>query len=184
MNQKSENEKDLVALARKGDQEAFSRLLSSLEPRLFRVALLLTGERETARDLLQETFIGLYRGLPGFLGRSSLYTYGYRILVNQYYKRTRAQARDIRAEPEVLQKIPAPGPSPAEIFRQDEKTAGIRKAVARLPEKFRTVIILRYLEELSYTEIAEQLRTNEGTVKSRLFKARILLMDSLKNEPI
>jgi len=157
------------------DLESFGQIIASLETRLYRVALFLCGEREDAKDLLQETFLGLYRSLPNFKGKSGIYTYAYRILLNLHHKRLRKKTKITVSLAENVE-IPHTGrPSAAELFAKTEKKEKVRAVIARLPAPFQEVIILRYLEEFSYHEIAEMLKINEGTVKSRLFKAKNLL---------
>ncbi len=167
----------LIAKAKEGDLEAFGKLLSSVEARLFRVGLILCGEREEAKDLLQETFLAIYQSLPRFSGRSSFYTYTYRILLNLYNKTKRKQRKILLPLSEDTR---ASTPSPAEAFLKEERREKVREAIARLPGRFQEVIILRYLEELTYQQIANQLQIKEGTVKSRLFKAKRLLAKILK----
>ena len=165
----------LIRDAKNGDLEAFRQIISSLETRLYRVALFLCGEREEAKDLLQETFLGLYQSLPNFKGKSGIYTYAYRILLNLHHKRLRKKRKITISFAEGV-KITYPGlPSAAESFAEKEKKERVRAGIARLPALFQEIIVLRYLEELSYQEIAEILKVNEGTVKSRLFKAKNLL---------
>ncbi len=157
------------------DLEAFSQVVISLETRLYRAALFLCGEREDAKDLLQETFLGLYQSLPNFKGKSGIYTYAYRILLNLHHKRLRKKRRIIVSLAENAA-IPHTGQlSAAESFVKSEKQEKVRAVIARLPALFQEVIMLRYLEELSYHEIAAMLKINEGTVKSRIFKAKNLL---------
>jgi len=165
----------LITEAKNGDLQAFSQIIASLETRLYHVALFLCREREEARDLLQETFLGLYQSLPHFEGNSRIYTYAYRILLNLHHKRLRKK-RKITISLNEGVKITYPGlPSAAESFAETEKRDRIRAGIARLPVLFQEIIVLRYLEELSYHEIADMLKVNEGTVKSRLFKAKNLL---------
>ena len=165
----------IVAAVKNGDLEAFGQIITSLETRLYRVAVFLCGEWEETKDLLQETFLGLYQNLPNFKGKSGIYTYAYRILLNLHHKRLRKKRKITISLTEGV-KITYPGlPSAAESFAEKEKKEGIRAGIARLPALFQEVIVLRYLEELSYHEIAEMLKVNEGTIKSRLFKAKNLL---------
>ncbi len=162
----------IVAKAKKGDLDAFGELLSTIEAKLFRVALILCGEREDAKDLLQETFLAIYQSLPRFSGKSSFYTYSYRILLHLYHKMRRKHHKILVP---LLNNLIARSPSPAASFHKKEKKERVRRAIARLPSRFQEVIILRYLEELTYQEIARNLKIREGTVKSRLFKAKKLL---------
>ena len=173
----AEEEVLLVVKAKNGDLESFGKLLSLVEAKLFRVALILCGERETARDLLQETFLAIYQILSRFSGKSSFYTYSYRILLHPYHKMRRKHHKVLIP---LLENLRTPTPSPAESFREEEKKEKVCQAIARLPLRFQEVIILRYLGELTYQEIAKNLKIREGTVKSRLFKAKKLLAKILK----
>ena len=170
-------EDPLVAKAKNGDLEAFGELLASVEAKLFRVALILCGEREDARDLLQETFLAVYQSLPRFSEKSGFYTYSYRILLHHYHKMRRKRHKVLVPLPKNLESSTL---SPAQAFRKDERKEKVRRAIAKLPLRFQEVIILRYLEELTYQEIAGNLKIREGTVKSRLFKAKKLLAKILK----
>jgi len=169
------NEYLLVAAAKKGDLQAFGQIIASLETRLYRVALFLCGEREEAKDLLQETFLGLYQGLSRFAGKSGIYTYAYRILINLHRKKLRRKRKIVISLAEGLRILHVGQPSAAESFAKTERNEKIRAGIARLPALFQEVIVLRYLEELSYREMADMLKVNEGTIKSRLFKAKNLL---------
>ena len=169
------NEYLLVADAKKGDLQAFGQIITSLETRLYRVALFLCGEREEAKDLLQETFLGLYQGLPRFAGKSGIYTYAYRILLNLHHKRLSRKQKITISLTESVKILHTGQPSAAEFFAKTEKKEKIKIGIARLPALFQEVIVLRYLEELPYREIADMLKVNEGTIKSRLFKAKNLL---------
>ena len=165
----------IVAAVKNGDLEAFGQIITSLETRLYRVALFFCGEQEEAKDLLQETFLGLYQSLPNFKGKSGIYTYAYRILLNLHHKRLRKKRKITISLAEGVKILHTGRPSAAESFAKTEKKERIRAGIARLPALFQEVIVLRYLEELSYQEIAEMLKINEGTVKSRLFNAKNLL---------
>ena len=178
---KDEEESFLITRAKKGDLQAFSQLLSRLQNRLFRVAFLLSGQREEAEDLLQETFLALYQSLPRFSGKSSLYTYTYRILLNIYHKINRKKHPLFL--PILKNRSVSIPQSPGESLLKEDRQKRVRKAISKLPSRLQEVIILRYLEELSYFEIASLLRIKEGTIKSRLFKARKVLLKILKNEP-
>ncbi len=162
-------ENSLVARSKKGDLQAFEQLIKSLQARLYRVAFLLSGNREEAEDLLQDTFLNLYQSLPRFQGRSMVYTYAYRILINLHRRRVRKRKRV--TEP-LLEDIVASTPSGTEIFAKQEQNERLRVAISKLPPLLQEVIVLRYLEELSYQEIATRLGINEGTVKSRLHNAK------------
>jgi len=174
-------ETGLLRRAKRGDRSALEELLRDLEPRLFRVARFLAGNREEARDLVQETMLALCLRLGAFRGEAKLYTYAYRILVNTFRKRLRKRHLTVPPAdylPYLGRRVASSGAAP------DPEAAGVRlrAGLARLPERYRQVIVSHYLEEAPLVEIARRLGIPEGTVKSRLYKARRLLADRLRKE--
>jgi len=169
----------LITKAKEGDRQAFGQIIKSLEARLYRAAFLLCGEKEEAKDLLQETFLNLYQSLPRFQEKSSLYTYSYRILINLNHKRIRKKRKPLVPLPD---NVRSPSSSSAASFEREEKNERLRAAINRLPHLLQEAIILRYLEELSYQEIASRLGIIEGTVKSRLHNAKRVLRKIIQSE--
>lgn len=169
-----------------GDLEAFTRLAAALEARLYRSALVLCGEREEARDLVQETLLAVYRGLPRFAGRSSPATFAGAVMLKLHRRRLRHRLRQKRT-------APAPGRLPARLggdrlppepFLDDAGREMVRSALAALDPRFQAVLVLKYVEELSVREIARELNLDEGTVKSRLFRAREALRRRIDASPL
>lgn len=174
------SEKKLIIKAQEGDLQAFSKLIKMHEQRLLKVAsIIIPGEQE---DVLQETFISAFRGIKNFRGNSSFYTWLYRILLNNIYRRFKQHKKKSC----ILSKA-AKGPechTQEEINREEllllkEK---VRKAVLSLKPKYQEIVSLFYFEEKTIKELSEILGLKEGTVKSRLFKARRLLT-KLLSEP-
>jgi RNA polymerase sigma-70 factor (ECF subfamily) len=150
----------LINLAKNGDKEAFVSLIKNVEKRLFKIAYTISPEE--AEDILQETYLEAYLGIKRFKGNSSFYTWIYRIMMNRIYKRNRKKSFKVK-----LQKI---------IPQNDEELKEIiRSAIKKLPPKYNEVLTLFYFEEHSTKEISEILNIREGTVKSRLFKAKKIL---------
>ena len=181
-------ESDLVARCRQGDPAAFARLVALHESMVFNLAARLLGEGEEARDVAQEVFLQVYRTLGRFEGRSSVKTWIYRIVVNQCHNRRRFWHRRGRDREEVLdERLPAarsPGAgewqaSPYEQARSHERARRVQRALAGLRFEQRSVIVLREIEGLTCEEVAAALGIPEGTVKSRLSRAREALREKL-----
>jgi len=147
--------------------------------------------REDARDIIQETSIKVHRHIGNFKGSSSFYTWVYRIAVNLSIDHLRKHARhqevdyddalqrevDVEGEDNILPS--RLGINPAKVYQRKELLKQLDTALAALSEKHRTIIVLREIEGLSYTEIAEILDISKGTVMSRLHHARKNLQQAL-----
>jgi len=173
---------ELVRRARRGDDAAFRALVDRHAGRLYGLALHLAGDAADAEDIVQETFVGAFRGLRGFRGEASVRTWLTRILVRRVAKLRRW--RRLR----LLRRVERAGEAGRDA-RSDEATAetraDIRMDVAdvlgRLSREHRTVIVLRELQGMNYSEIADVLDVPRGTVESRLFRARQRLKELLKD---
>lgn len=184
-----EAERVALAQARKGDPEAFALLVECYSPRLFNVCFSYLANRQDAEDCVQETLIKAYRGLADYSGRSTFYTWVYRIAINTCLDFRRKNKRypnlslDEAVETEdslVYQQVPDRQPLPDELAETAEMARLVRQEIANLPDFLKDIIILRDLEGLSYQELSEILHLSEGTVKSRLSRARHQLMDRIK----
>lgn len=162
------SDEELGRRAAVGDREAFSVLFERYAPRVYRTALRITGDPGDADDATQEVFLRLHDQLHRFEERSSFSTWIYRVTVNLAIDRTRTQARRPGSIDGVDTQAPDSATAPAE--RGDLERAVIA-ALSGLSEKLRTALVLRYLEDLSYEEIADVLECSIGTVKSRLARA-------------
>jgi len=174
---------DLVDRIRRGDADAFEELAREVAPRLYRLAVHLTGRAEEAEDLVQETLVRALPALKGFEGRAKLSTYLVRALGNQWKNRLRSRSRSrivgwlkvggSDGDPESPAIDPVdPAPSAQERMEGEDRAIRVRKAVARLRPDRRLVLLLREVEERSYEEIAELTEVPIGTVRSRLARAR------------
>ncbi len=161
-------DQELVRRAAAGDREAFAVLFQRYAPRVYRTALRITGDPGEADDATQEVFLRLHDQLHRFEERSSFSTWIYRVTVNMAIDRTRASAR----RPASIEGVDAPGSGRAgDSAERGDLERAVLGALSGLSEKLRTVLVLRYLEELSYEEIADVLECSSGTVKSRLARA-------------
>ncbi len=182
------DESALVARARQGDAAAFSQLVSRYERKIFRLARHITQNQEDAEDILQETFLKAYEHLDGFHGNSKFYTWIVRIAVNEALMklRKRKSGRIVSldesidtGEETVVREIAVWEDDPEQRYSQDELRQILEKAVDSLRPEFRTVFVLRDIEELSTEETAAALDLSIPAVKSRLLRARLQLREKL-----
>lgn len=163
------------------NEASLEELVDQYYDRLFRAAVFLTSSPRAAEELVQETFMAAGEGLDRFEGRSSYYTWLYGILRNKYYKWVRGQKRspmslehmtgkeeDSRRPASVLE---GESPEPWENLQKEEAAQRVREAVSGLPPHHRDVLLLRFMEGMSYQEIAEEMDCSMGTVKSRIHYA-------------
>ena len=173
-------EEALVRRAQAGDRDAFRSLYQAYQDRVFATAYRIAGDRETAADLTQEVFVKVFEELPGFRFGSRFSTWLYRVAANHAINKASETARHARLNERVAREKPSVAPAaPAAHDRfADER---IQAALGGLSVKLRVVTVLRYLEGLSYEEIAEALDLSVGTVKSRLFLAHAMLKEALND---
>lgn len=181
-------EQGLLELCRRGDPEAFARLVSLHEGMVYGLALRLLGDADEAQDLAQDVFLQVYRGLGRFEGRSSLKTWIYRIVVNQSRNRQRWWRRRRRERslgideltPRDEAQLATPDANaPFDLVRRRERAHQVQQALLKISFDHRAVLLLREVEEMSCEEIAATLGLAEGTVKSRLARAREALRQLL-----
>ena len=164
-------EQELTILARKGDQEAFAQLVRDNERRVYTLALRMCGSPEDALDLAQETFLRAWSALPNFRGGSSFSTWLYRLAYNTTidFLRKNSLRRDVSVPlGEEIPDVPDHAADPQQILEQNERRRALEQGLARLPEHYRSVLVLREVSGLSYQEIAGALKLDLGTVKSRI----------------
>lgn len=175
-----------------GDVAGFEQIVRHYSSMIFALAARMVGPAE-AEDVVQETFLRAYRGLESFRGESSLKTWLYTIALNRIRARHGALARlrklfvpgqpgPDREDGEALDLVadaadPADGPEEAALAM--ERRRRLRVAIQNLPEEFRTAVILRDLQDLSYQEVADVLHVPIGTVRSRIARGRALLKEEL-----
>ncbi len=182
-----EDEHFLVRL-RSRDERAFNELVRLYERRIYGLAFRMLGRRDEAEDLAQEVFVQVFKAIETFRGESKLSTWMYRITVNLSKNRTKYLSRRHAGEEEDVtalgERVPmgeARGVTAADVVRPDDAYAGhevesiVQRCIAGIEPDFREVLVLRDVEELSYEEIAEITGLPDGTVKSRIFRARAQL---------
>jgi RNA polymerase sigma-70 factor (ECF subfamily) len=180
--QTDSDERDTIVAAQQGDRAAFRVLYDRYRDRVYNLIFYSIGNELSAEDVLQIVFVKIYRGLPGFRFESSLATWIYRITINECLNQQRGRnAQHIPFEAllgsdDELDKGSAPDLQHAEGERREI----IHRAVMELSPKLRAVVALKYLEELSYGEIASVLECSQGTVASRLNRALSNLEERLR----
>ena len=166
----------LLRRARKGDPDAFEQLMTPLEQRIWRICWHYTGDREAAADCGQDAMVRIWRGLDSYRGDCAFETWVYRVAANCCLdflrKRKREKAESLEPLREQGFDPPDPAPGTEEQALRKEEHARLREAVAALPEDQRDALVLTQLEGKSYEEAARLLETTEGTVKSRVARAR------------
>jgi RNA polymerase sigma-70 factor (ECF subfamily) len=189
--QKSDNEKILLKKARNGDIEAFELLIEDYQKKAFNVAYRMMGNSEDANDLVQEALIRIFKSIKNFKEQSSFSTWVYRIVTNVCLDELRRRKNkftisideDIQLEDgNVKRQIESEGPTPEESLESKEIQDIVTKAIEELSNEHKTVIVLRDIQGFSYDEISDIMKCPEGTVKSRINRARKALREILKKQ--
>ncbi len=169
-----------VQRARDGDPSAFDRLFSRHFARVYRFAYRMSGDGDLAEDAAQGAFVRTYRALGGLRDGQSFVKYLYRAALNLLKDEARRRSRKPEASIDGLERAGSGAEDPAGSLAARERDAALHRAVLALPEEFRTVVVLHHFEEMDVTEIGRVLGIPEGTVKSRLGRARARLRDQLR----
>ena len=177
-----ENESDLVNKLKGKDEKAFALFVNTLQRRFYSIAYGILGRREDAEDAVESAFLEAYRNIDRFQSNSSLYSWLYRILVNKCYHITRQPAFKYEERAQKIDIEDAAGPRPSLDPTANLDNAFLRRELSSLPKEYYETIILRVFEDMSYREIAQTLGINEGTVMSRLYRARAILQKKLKRQ--
>jgi RNA polymerase sigma-70 factor (ECF subfamily) len=182
----------LAGLVQTGDPAAFELLMRRYNQRLYRVARSMLRNGEDAEEAVQDAYLAAYQNMAAFRGEASLSTWLSRVVVNQCLARLRRQARRDNIVPMVSMGGPdeEEGPAmpaddkdtPDRALVRAELRAVLERKLDELPESFRTVFVLRSVEEMSVEETAQTLNLPEATVRSRHFRARSMLRESLAQE--
>ena len=184
-----ENEATLVAEARAGNAEAFTTLVHQYDRNIYRLALNITGKQEDAEDVLQEAFLKAYTHLDRFQGNSRFYTWLVRIAVNEALMKLRKRRGDrtvsldepiVTSDNDLMpREIEDWGDNPEQRYAKTELQEILNEAIETLEPQFRTVVVLRDVENFSTEETAEVLGLSVPAVKSRLLRGRLKLRDRL-----
>ncbi|WP_437711135.1 sigma-70 family RNA polymerase sigma factor [Sorangium sp. So ce448] len=184
----AEEDRELIERAQKGDQAAFRSLVERHQRRAFAIAMGLVRDENDARELVQDAFLRVYKGLGSFQGGSSFFTWLYRIVTNLAIDLMRKpgrrdlelqenQAADEQSDFPLVARID--GADPLNVVRRREIAGRIQAALDALPPYHRGVILMREVEGMSYEEMAQAMGVSKGTIMSRLFHARQKLQRAL-----
>ncbi len=186
-------ERRLIRKLRDRDEKAFREIVDLYRDRVFNLTFRMMGNREEAEDVAQEVFITVFKSIDSFRGDAKFTTWLYRITANHCKNRIKYLSRRYdKQKSEFDEKIDRQGAAgaittPTRSPRPDHQLEGVQleqimqKAIASLEEDHRLLIVLRHVEELSMEEICAITELPEGTVKSRLHRARLALRKKLRN---
>lgn len=180
-------ETELIKLCRQGDRKAFDELVKKYEKQVINIAYGMMSDREDALDAAQEVFVRVYRSIDSFKGNSSLSTWIYRITANVCNDILRKRQRSSNVisidssndEDDKGMELYDDRATPEETAEKNERAQIIREAISELSVEYREIIIYCDIQGLSYDEISEILKCPQGTVKSRLNRARNALRKKL-----
>ncbi len=179
-----ENETALVAASKRGDQNAFAQLVQQHQRRVFNLVFRMLQEYEETNEVTQETFLAAWQGLPSFRGDARFSTWLYRIAYNCALKQLEQRKRDRALQAAVSsEQIIAQANSTNQIDAELEahtRSEIVHEQLSHLPAKYRIVLVLRHLQDMTYEEMAEILTMPIGTIKTHLFRARNLLKERLE----
>jgi RNA polymerase sigma-70 factor (ECF subfamily) len=179
----SPDEQKLIEQAQNGDGQAFGQLIRLHQKRLFRFAYALVKSFDQAEDIVQETFVKAYQAIgtfrPGYAFYPWLSTIARNLTYNQIAREDKKESlenlHEAGYDPESTEL------GPLEKLLNDEAKGRFYQALLALPDQYRTVFVLRHFEDMDYNQISIYLKIPPGTVDSRLYRARQLLMEQLKD---
>ena len=182
----AEGEMELVRRSCQGDQDAFAVLVRNHQRRAFTLAFRMLNDYEEASEAVQEAFLAAWQGLHTFRGDARFSTWLYRVVYNcclRVLEQRRRDSRDLDAATAQAEYHAAldSGQEIQSLVTDRERQKTIQRAIEELPSKYRAVLILRHLQELTYEEMAQTLSLPVGTIKTHLFRARHLLKERLQS---
>lgn len=188
----SDENHELVSLCKKGGIDAFEELVTKYQKRMLNIAYRMVGDYEDACEVVQDAFVSAYKGIKGFEEKSRFSTWLYAIVVNLSRNRLkqlrpRSHYEGLSLDDPVLTEdgslrleVASRDPLVDEQLEKRELQQKVQGCINALDEEYREVIVLRDIQGFTYDEIRDMLKIPEGTVKSRLFRARDALKDCLK----
>ena len=169
----------MISRARGGDRDAFGELVEQYRDNVYRLAYRMCGNAYDADEAAQEAFVAAWRALPNFRGDAKFSTWLYRLTTNAAIDVMRREKRHQTVGDGEMMDLADDADSPQETVERTEQQEAVQKALATLSEEYREVLLLRYMEELDYAEIADVLQLPSGTVKSRINRAKAALKTAL-----
>jgi RNA polymerase sigma-70 factor (ECF subfamily) len=187
-------EASIVAELKAGSEEAYNWLIAHYHQPIYSLVYRIVNDPADAADTTQEVFLKVFRGMKRFNGESSLKTWLYRIAIHEasnqrrWWFRHKSKESSMAAQEDedgnsygLCDTLADQGESPFELLAHEEIRARVEEELRQVPEPYRTVVLLRDIEGLSYEEIAEVLQVSLGTVKSRLIRGRDALKKRLES---
>lgn len=181
-------EKKLIKQTMRGDRDAFAQIVELYKDKIFQLAYRMTGNRQEAEDIAQETFLRVYANISQYNEEYKFSTWIYRIATNLCIDRARKKKADVSLDEEATgttgldwySRVSSTDKSPEETVVTQELQTYVQEAISQLPPKYRSIMILRYLEDLSLQEISELLKMPVTTIKTRIHRGREALRSKLK----
>lgn len=177
----------LVLKSQRGDAKSFELLILKYQRRIFNVIYRIVRDQNIVEDLAQDTFLNAYNSIKNFKRQSSFYTWIYRVAVNislnylAKQKKLKTVDDTIMETEDIVEKMSTYDVSPEKSLGSKESTSIIFKAINKLPDDMRIAVMLRDYEGLSYQEVSEVMDCPIGTVRSRIFRGRAILKETLEN---
>lgn len=171
------SEKELIKNLKKGRESAYKQVIDLYGDQLFRTCYLILKDKEDAEDVVQETLIRVFKNIKSFKGNSKLYTWIYQIALNLSRDILRKKKDFLSLEDEWVGQDDPHLDIEKKIDKED-----LKKELKALSPIYNEVLVLFYIREFSIGEISGMLETNEGTIKSRLSRARKILKTGLEKE--
>ncbi|ANB62399.1 RNA polymerase sigma factor SigW [Anoxybacteroides amylolyticum] len=176
-----------IKAIQKGDQNAYAEIVELYKEKVYRICYRMLGNRHEAEDAAQEAFIRAYVNIDRYNPAMKFSSWLYRIATNLSIDKLRKKKPDVYLDEEVsgaegltmYSQLPATDVSPEDTVESLELQETVQKAIEKLPEKYRSVIVLKYIEDLSLQEISEILDLPIGTVKTRIHRGREALRKHL-----
>lgn len=179
------SDQELVQKTLDGDMDSFSVLVERYQKQIYSLTYRLTNDPEDARDLAQEVFIHIYKVLGKYDQERKFFSWMYKVATNVCYNALRRGKSEHSVNlDKVIEIMPLVGndeAQPEEYYARRETQEIVRKAVAELPDKYRLPLVLRYLEEFTYKEIAEYMDLPVTTIETRLYRGKALLQKRLQS---
>lgn len=171
---------NLVSQVKSGNQEAFEGLVEIYKDKIYRLCYRMVGDRHEAEDLAQEAFIRAYINIQKYSGSYKFSTWLYRIATNLCIDKLRKKKPDYSMDAEMpgtegatlYHQVAGTDPLPEEEIEEKEKSDHLQQEIMKLPEKYRTAILLKYIEDLSLEEISSVMDLPVPTVKTRIHRGR------------
>jgi RNA polymerase sigma-70 factor (ECF subfamily) len=176
----------LIQRAQRGDRDSFNAIMDLYRERVVRMAFHMVGNREDAQDLCQETFVKVYRALGSFDRKRAFSPWLYRIAHNvvlDFLRRKKVRPALMEPDPDhpLEEGLDPQAETPQEALLSQEMRREVMQAIQSLPENYRSVVVFRFVDELSYAEIADALDLTESNVMMRMSRARRMLRDKLNH---